>query len=150
MKQSVKKHQFSGWRKIAAWSFGLIWLVLPIWLTSAQDAPTQDFDAGKVEVVGDEPLAPESQVTLLPYGASGFRYQILPSAAPTPVGFEQPNYNDSNWSQGAAAFGSVTGCQPPTTIRTDWAVNTRLLTRRKFIVPTGATNVRVTYSVDNY
>ena len=140
MKQNTKKYQLNGWRKIAAWSFGLVWLVLPIWLTSAQDAPTQDFDAGKVEVVGDEPLAPESLVTLLPYGAGGFRYQILTPAAPTPVGFEQPAYNDSSWSQGAAAFGSVTGCQPPTTIRTDWATNTRLLTRKKITIPPGAVN----------
>jgi Concanavalin A-like lectin/glucanases superfamily/FG-GAP-like repeat len=150
MKQKFKKYQLNGWRKIAAWSFGLIWLVLPIWLTTAQNT-AQDFNPDKTEVSGadGEQFAPDTQVTLLPYGTDGFRYQILPPAAPTPVGFEQPNYNDSNWSQGAAAFGALPRCTAPTTLRTDWAINTRLITRKKFTVPPGAVNVRVTYIVDN-
>ena len=85
MKQNITKYQLNGWRKIAAWSFGLIWLVLPIWLTSAQDAPIKNLDAGKVEVLGDEQLAPDSLVTLLPYGADGFRYQILQPTATIPT-----------------------------------------------------------------
>ncbi len=148
MKQSIKKYHINGWRKIAAWSFGLIWLVLPIWLASAQNDTAQNSDAGKIAVSNDGD-APESLVTLLPYGADGFRYQILPPAAPTPLGFELPAYNDSSWSQGAAAFGSLPRCTAPTTLRTDWAVNTRLLTRKKITVPPGAVNIRVTYIVDN-
>ena len=149
MKQNITKYQLNGWRKIAAWSFGLIWLVLPIWLTSAQDAPIKNLDAGKVEVLGDEQLAPDSLVTLLPYGADGFRYQILQPTATIPTGFEQPAYNDSSWAQGAAAFGALPRCVAPTTLRTDWAINTRLVTRKKFTIPPGAVNVRVTYIVDN-
>ncbi|HTR19327.1 MAG TPA: hypothetical protein VMH88_00620 [Gemmatimonadales bacterium] len=91
--------------------------------------------------------------TLVPYGASGFRYtQVDPTNSGG--GFEQPGYDDSEWPQGDAAFGSgsVEGgqvCPLDGNKHTTWSIDTDLLLRRSFTLPGGAGSVKVAVAIDN-
>ncbi len=96
-----------------------------------------------------ETIPNETVTTLMPYESAGYRYQILPTTQTPPVGFEQPNYNDSAWSVGQASFGFNDGCVFPFNVRTNWQINTRLILRKTVTVPANAENLRVNLSVDN-
>src|SRR5262245_38447111 len=52
------------------------------------------------------PLASASivNITVVPYVAAGYRYQVVASGAEE--GFEAPDYDDSAFSTGGAAFGT--------------------------------------------
>jgi hypothetical protein len=86
---------------------------------------------------------------LLPYEASGYRYQIIGLGIMPPSGFEQPAFDDRTWSIGTGAFGSGGGCPLQPTVQTFWPVNSQLLVRHTISIPVGATNIRIMVSVDN-
>jgi pimeloyl-ACP methyl ester carboxylesterase len=94
--------------------------------------------------------ASSSSVELVSYGDSGYRYMEISLADSPPAGYELPEYDDSAWSLGTAGFGFSRQLCPLTITRvTNWTPNTRLLVRRTFVVPDGASNVQVLVAVDN-
>jgi len=86
--------------------------------------------------------------TLLPYGATGYRYAIVAHGAQTP-GYESPGYDDSGWSVGDAAFGTAGTCPLGPTIKTSWPPNTDIWVRKHLNIPLVAGWVTVSVAVDN-
>jgi hypothetical protein len=87
---------------------------------------------------------------VIPFRASGYRYQVVP--VDEGVGFERPDFDDSEFAAGDAGFGSREGfCEfnNPDDVRTDWPVGTDLLVRRTLDLPAGTTDVVVYVAVDN-
>ncbi len=84
------------------------------------------------------------------YGANGYRYLQLSSGQTPPTNFGEVTFNDSAWSIGQAAFGNgSTDCSPIAQINTNWLENTRLLMRKKIILSSTATNVRIAAGIDD-
>ena len=109
---------------------------------------TLPAQAGEVLVASDTPCGVDALSTdLLPYQAPGYRYQVIGSGVPPPAGWEQPAYDDSAWSVGAAGFGSGGFCD--NIVQTAWSLNSDLLVRRVVSVPAGAVNLRVWIGIDN-
>jgi hypothetical protein len=91
-----------------------------------------------------------STFQLLPYTATGYHFKAITSGAAVPVGFEQPNFDDSEFDAGDGAFGSSgTLCALQPRVNTAWPVQSDLLVRHIISVPTGAEAVRLMVSVDN-
>jgi len=88
-----------------------------------------------------------AQTTVVPYGASGYRYMVVAHGAlPT---FQDPAFDDSGFSTGAAAFGSGGSCPLDPTVQTPWPINTDVLVRRAINFPAGASSVTVGIAIDN-
>ena len=84
--------------------------------------------------------------TIIPYGATGYRYDVMPQG--TAINFQQPGFDDSSWSIGAAPFGTpypACGYSP----QTSWPPNTDILVRKHFALPVDATNLQVSVAIDN-
>jgi hypothetical protein len=107
-----------------------------------------------VGVLGTAAMAanPASPLSALPYGASGFDYQVVPNGS-APTGFEQRSFDPAahGFSQGAAAFGNAGPgfCAFEGPIVTNWPLNTDLLVRRMVALPPGTTGVAVHFAIDN-
>ena len=110
--------------------------------------------------LGDErPTNPgigPNTVELLPYQGVSYRFQIIPLSTEPPVGFEQPNFDDSEFETGGAPFGGGGGgapggtdCPLHRTVQTQWPAESQLLVRHAVVIPDGATNLRIMVSVDN-
>ena len=102
--------------------------------------------AGALGVTGQ---ARASEVAV-PFKANGYHYQQVAWGAGG--GFEAFGFDASGWSTGAAGFGTVGGTcawNNAGFVSTPWAVNTDLLVRKTFVLPAGATNLRVRGTVDN-
>lgn len=84
---------------------------------------------------------------LLPYLSADHRYAVVGFGALP--GFEQPGFDDSGFSLGAAAFGSGGTCPLDSTVQTPWPLFTDLLVRRSFTVPADASAVKVAVAIDN-
>lgn len=92
---------------------------------------------------------PTSQV-ILPYRSIGYKYKIV--AFGGNAGFEQPNFDDSGFSVGDAGFGTQSGfcsVNNPTDAKTIWPLNTDILLRKEFNLPSGTTNLTVGVTIDN-
>jgi hypothetical protein len=88
------------------------------------------------------------EAVLIPYGASGYRYQVVPFDGT--AGFEAAGFDDAGFRVGAAPFGSLsTLCVPSGAVRTIWRENTDLLLRKAFLVPAWVRGVRVAVAIDN-
>ena len=104
--------------------------------------------AGKVKSDWD----PVPQTAVIPYFDTGYNYMVVAPGALQ--GFEDPNFDDSAWSVGDAAFGTVDSrsqacsLNNPTDIQTAWRVGQHLLLRKEFELPVNATNLRVAIGVD--
>ncbi len=90
--------------------------------------------------------------TAIPYLATGYRYAVVAHGG---VGdaFAVPAFDDSSWSIGDAGFGSINSyctITSPAFVNTDWPLNTDILVRKHFTLPTGANNVVVSVAVDNH
>jgi len=96
-----------------------------------------------------EPIADAPPV--VPYLSTGYRYVVVPYDANP--GFEQPGFDDSGWSLGDAGFGTSSGStcplNNPTFVKTNWPVNTDILLRRTFELPTATQDLRVAVAIDN-
>jgi RHS repeat-associated protein len=98
----------------------------------------------------------------IPYEATNYLY-IFDDGYGQNSNFYMPNYNDSFWTNGQAAFGNYGGCPLNNTnyINTYWPGNNwddpapgdtpapYILLRRHFIVPPGTTNLAMGFTVDN-
>ncbi len=109
------------------------------------------FALSTVGSLGTAADAPWSVPTIVvPYGASEYKYQVLP--VDDGIGFERPDFDDSEFAVGDAAFGSREGsCELNSLggIRTEWPVETYLLVRKALELPAGTTDVVVYVAVDN-
>jgi hypothetical protein len=93
------------------------------------------------------PTTAASQTTVVPYGASGYRYMVVAHGAfPT---FQSPAFDDSGFSTGAAPFGSGGSCPLDSTVQTPWPTDTDLLVRRTVSFPAGASGVTIGVAIDN-
>lgn len=101
-------------------------------------------------VSNDSDVGPNT-FELLSYQGSRYTFQIIPLGATPPPGFEQPDFDDSGFSGGNAAFGSGGGCPLQSTVQTSWPVNSQLLVRRVISIraPAGVSGIRIMLSVDN-
>jgi hypothetical protein len=93
-------------------------------------------------------------VVLVPYGATGYRFKVLPNSSTPGGGFESPSFDDvaAGFSTGTAPFGAAwegADCPLDPTVQTNWSPDTDILLRKTFVVPAGATNVKVVVAIDN-
>ena len=101
------------------------------------------------------PVAPAraetgSTTVALDYESTGWSYDEVAHGAID--GFEQAGFDASNWSVGAAGFGTTDGIcswNNSSQVGTNWDPNTDMLLRHTITLPAGATNVHVTGTVDN-
>jgi hypothetical protein len=103
---------------------------------------------GPVRTAADVPRGAET--VAVPYGASGYRYQVVP--VDDGVGFERPDFDDSAFAVGDAGFGTREGyCElnNPDNVSTEWPGGSDLLVRKTFELPAGTTDVVVYVAVDN-
>lgn len=83
-----------------------------------------------------------ADTVVVPYGAAGYRYTVVAFGAG--AGFERQEFDDSNWKSGGAPFGTRSGfCPIYGTVRTTWPINSDLLLRKRFTLPSGARAVKV-------
>jgi hypothetical protein len=93
------------------------------------------------------PTSAAAQTTVVPYGASGYRYMVVAHGAfPT---FQSPAFDDSGFTTGSAPFGSGGSCPLDPTVQTPWPTDTDLLVRRTINFPAGAKDVTVGVAIDN-
>ena len=93
------------------------------------------------------PAAAPSQTTVVPFGASGYRYTVVEHGGlPT---FQSPAYDASSFLLGAAPFGSPGFCPLASTVQTLWPTDSDLLVRRAVTLPAGASDVSVALANDN-
>jgi hypothetical protein len=91
--------------------------------------------------------AAAAEQVLIPYGATGYRYQVVSHGQG--AGFEAPGFDDSGWYVGDAAFGGGPfQCTLDAPRRTEWPPNTDILLRKTFDMPLGS-NVSVGVAIDN-
>jgi len=96
------------------------------------------------------PEQPAVPATLLPYGSNGYRYLIVPNNQTLPANFGDVGFDDSRWNVGQAAFSNnASDCQKPLPIASVWDSNSRLLTRTRVSIPSGASNLTIFFAVDN-
>src|SRR5262245_8086781 len=91
----------------------------------------------------------EEQI-LIPYGAGGYRYQVVEFGKG--FGFEQPEFDDTAFTPGDAGFGTPgNGCELNSgdAVNTTWDLRTDILVRREFELPIGTTNLVVNVAIDN-
>lgn len=94
---------------------------------------------------------------LVPFGAAGYRFQVLADSNQSGAGFESSAFDDmraeAGFSTGDAPFGVFTSdaieCETERTVRTDWPAGTDLLLRRTFVLPAGTSSVRISLAIDN-
>ena len=84
------------------------------------------------------------------YESAGWKYlDTTPGAS---AGFQDPAFDDSGWAIGQAGFGTVDGTcswNNADQVHTQWTPLTDMLVRRHFSVPTGATTLHLSGSIDN-
>jgi hypothetical protein len=91
--------------------------------------------------------AASQATTVVPYGASGYRYEVVAHGAlPT---FQSPGFDASGFSTGAAPFGSGGSCPLDPTVQTLWPIETDVLVRRTINFPSGASGVTIAIAIDN-
>lgn len=90
------------------------------------------------------------KVTVMPYLSTGYKYKVVAQGAE--AGFEQQNYNTTTFSNGDGGFGIIGGGCPLNTsayVKTNWSINTDILVRKEFTVPSGVSDLWVGVAVDN-
>ena len=100
---------------------------------------------------GSTPLPPECSTVVLPYLATDYRYRVVRQ---TVSGFELPEFDDSSFSTGDAAFGGNVGALPcelsnPREVRSDWPTGTDILIRKWFPLAASVDRLSVGVAIDN-
>jgi hypothetical protein len=90
----------------------------------------------------------QETVIALDYNSHGWRYLQVAPDTDVPA-FQNPNFDDSAWPTGQAAFGTPTGCAFNSSVKTRWQTHTHILLRHWVQLPRGAQNVRIEGTVDN-
>lgn len=97
--------------------------------------------------------ASRADVDVVPYGAGGWRYQTYVDLAAVPGDWASRAFNDSRLAEGAMPFGSweTGGASCPLAPEANgiWPSPGFLLVRRSFVLPRGATDVRLYLGIDN-
>ena len=91
-----------------------------------------------------------TSITVIPYLDAGYKFKVVSFGEGS--GFEQPGFDDSDFSDGDAGFGTPAGgclLNNPNDVKTTWPLNTDILLRKEFIIPSGATNLIVGVAIDN-
>ncbi|MDQ1254528.1 MAG: sorting protein, partial [Euryarchaeota archaeon] len=90
-------------------------------------------------------------ITIVPYMDSKYKYKIVNYGES--AGFEDVNYDDSDFSMGNASFGLIKPgyCDIYSLkyIKTLWPEYTDILLRKEFVLPAGVTNLKVYIAVDD-
>ncbi len=90
-------------------------------------------------------------ITIVPYMDSEYKYKIVNHGEN--AGFEDVNYDDSDFSMGNASFGLIKPgyCDIYSLkyIKTLWPEDTDILLRKEFVLPAGVTNLKVYIAVDD-
>lgn len=92
-------------------------------------------------------IADAVEQPVLSYLSTDYRFLVVSFGDGS--GFEQPGFDDSQFSVGDAAFGSGGSCPLDPTVKTAWPLNTDILLRRTFPLPGNATAVKVAVAIDN-
>ncbi len=79
---------------------------------------------------------------------ANYLYRIYPLGG-VPGDFGALTFDDSTFVAGEAAFGSGGGCAIQATRRTFWPTNSEIVLRKRFDLPAGARNLRITAAIDN-
>jgi hypothetical protein len=85
---------------------------------------------------------------IVSYLSTGYHLLVVPQGG-GPSGFEQPGFDDSQLSVGYAAFGSGGFCPLDSTVKTSWPINTDILLRKSFTLPSDVTALEVAVAIDN-
>lgn len=91
-----------------------------------------------------------TMTTIISYGDTGYRYKVVSHGEEE--GFEQPGFDDFEFSTGDAGFGIPSGVCPlnnPTDVRTTWPLNTDILLRKQFTLLSGSNTLKVGVAIDN-
>ncbi|MDI6801374.1 MAG: hypothetical protein QMD01_04895 [Thermodesulfovibrionales bacterium] len=92
-------------------------------------------------------IAQAVEQPILPYNSIGWRFLVVPFGGSP--GFEQPGFDDSQFYLGNAPFGQGDWCPLDPTIKTFWPLNSDILLRRTFTLPSDASTVKVAVAIDN-
>lgn len=105
------------------------------------------------EVLGDDrdtnPGIRRNTLEVVPYQGLEYRFKIIGPNEAAPSGFEQPDFNDTEFAAGSAAFGSGGDCPLQSSVLTEWPVESQLLVRRELNIPEGTNGARIMVSADN-
>ncbi len=92
---------------------------------------------------------------LVPFGGANYKY-LITKAQTIPRNYEHPTFDDSRWAAARAAFGTLSIPNTPPCplndtafVKTFWDQSREILLRKRFNLPAGAQNVRVTVAIDN-
>ena len=89
---------------------------------------------------------------IIPYLDKGYKFKVVPRGEGEV--FEQPEFDDSNFSIGDAGFGTArteTECRLNNAnhVSTEWPINTDILLRKEFNLPTTEHNLKMGVAIDN-
>jgi len=116
--------------------------------TQARSTPTETRTPPPADTSISLLVSSGRTVTVVPYLATGYRYLVV-GTGQAPAGFEQPNFDDSAFPVGDAAFGSSGDCPIASNVITSWPIRTDIVLRKKFTLPSGATGLKVAVAIDN-
>ncbi|MBV6390993.1 MAG: hypothetical protein KPEEDBHJ_00197 [Anaerolineales bacterium] len=91
-------------------------------------------------------LPPE--IIIIPKEENNYKYNIFPIGN-VPSDFWSFTFDDTLFPIGNAPFGSGSGCPIQTTVNTFWNTNSDIVLRKSFDLPLGASNLKITTSIDN-
>jgi hypothetical protein len=94
------------------------------------------------------PLAFASSGTIVPYGAGGYSFKIVPHG--DLAGFQSPTFDATAagfQTNGTAPFSNGAACAYQAA--TDWPASTDLLVRKEVTVPSSAAGLTVSLAIDN-
>ena len=91
--------------------------------------PISSFSSNSVALVGGTALGNitligRQNAIVVPYLATGYRYQEDSTEAKFPANYQTLGFDDSQWATGNAGFGSIAGCDlnNPAYVKTNWDV----------------------------
>ena len=88
-------------------------------------------------------------LVVIPYLDTGYRYKVVRHGQE--AGFEEPSFDDSEYSIGEGGFGSSGGfCElNRNAVRTDWLPTTDILLRKEFPLAPGAHDLQIRVAIDD-
>jgi hypothetical protein len=123
--------------------------------SSTPNLPAATSAGGVVRFLGasasSDPDIGANTFELLSYESGGYRFRTISLGATPPTGFEQPDFDDSEFTEGIAPFGGGVdvGCPLDKTVQTLWPIGSELLVRHTFFIPEGVASIRIMVSLDN-
>ena len=78
-----------------------------------------------------------------------WRYKVFSNLDDIPSGWEEADFKATGFTSGRGAFASGGYCDLQVTRQTDWPVNSVIVIRKNFRLPSTVTSLRISGSVDN-